>query len=169
MEKLNRILGQILDLAIGCLMVGIVVILFIGVVLRYVFNSPLFWSEEITLMAMIWITFLAGGLLVRDDKNVAISFVVDFLRPSPARAVRYVSESLVMLILVVMARQSWLLIDKMAFGVTPALRISEAWFGWALFVGFILMIFYQAQRLVGLFRGRSNPTVGGGPGCGCKL
>ena len=166
MRWLNKWLARILDWAIGAIMVAIVIVLFIGVILRYLFNSPLFWSEELTVLGMIWMTFLGGAILVRDDKNVCITIVCDMCPPRGAAWIRIVAEILVLSMVAVMIWLSWQVTGRLAFSTTPALRISEAWFGYALIAGFILMLFYQVQKVYALVFHRGDE--GGEPGS-CKL
>ena len=152
-RRLNTWLAKVLDWVIGAIMVAIVIVLFIGVILRYLFNAPLFWSEEVTVLGMIWMTFLGGAILVRDDKNVCITILCDMCPPRGAAWIRIVAEILVLGILAVMIWLSWQVTRRLAFSTTPALRISESWFGYALIAGFILMLFYQVQKVyVLLFR-----------------
>jgi TRAP-type C4-dicarboxylate transport system permease small subunit len=150
-QRMNRVISAVLNWTIGLIMVGIVIILFIGVILRYLFNAPLFWSEEITLLGMIWMTFLSGPILVRQDKNVCITVVCDLCKPHHSDRIRNLADILVLLILAVMIYLSWQLKGRLAFSTTPALRISESLFGWALFVGFVLMLYFQIQRVLGIF------------------
>ena len=157
LQKINRIIAKILDWAIGLTVTIIVVVLFVGVVLRYVFNHALFWSEEISVLAMIWMTFLAGAILVREDKNVIITVFADLFNQKIQKCIKIFSDFLVLIILVVMLCLSWKLTDKLAFSTTPALRLSEAWFGWSMIIGFALMLFYQIQRVIAIFTKKKPP------------
>jgi TRAP-type C4-dicarboxylate transport system permease small subunit len=150
-RRLNRLVGAALEWTIGFIMAGIVIILFIGVILRYLFNAPLFWSEEVTVLGLIWMIFLSGAILVRQDKNVCITVICDLCKPHHSDRIRNLADLLVLFILVVMGYLSWQLKDRLAFSTTPALRISEDWFGWALVIGFLFMLYYQAQRVVAIF------------------
>ncbi len=151
---LNKILVKALDWFIGLITVAVVLILFVGVILRYVFSSPLFWAEEVTVLGLIWMTFIGGAILVRQDKNVTITAVYDLLPPRARRFMRLLSDSLVLLMVGVMVYLSWALTKRLAFSTTPAIRLSESWFGYAMIFGFALMFYYQAQRVIALFRGR---------------
>jgi TRAP-type C4-dicarboxylate transport system permease small subunit len=150
--KINRGLAVILDWAIGLIMIAIVIILFLGVILRYVFNAPLFWSEEVAVLGLIWITFIGGAILIRQDKNVCITVFSDMCRAPVARWMKIVSDALVIIILCIMIYQSWQLTGRLAFSTTPAIRLKESWYGWAMIVGFTCMLYYQTQRLVALIR-----------------
>ena len=154
LNKINQRLAQLLDWTIGLIMGATVVILFVGVILRYVFSAPLFWSEEVAVLGLIWITFLGGAILVRQDKNVCITFFSDNCPAPMARRMKILSDILVIIMLCVMIYQSWKLTGRLAFSTTPALRIKESWFGWAMISGFIIMLYYQIQRLISLLRNK---------------
>jgi TRAP-type C4-dicarboxylate transport system permease small subunit len=151
---INRILGKAVYWSIALVHGAIVVILFTGVVTRYVFNAPLFWGEEVTILCLIWLTFLGGAVLVRQDKNVTITIFTDMLPARVVHKIGYVNHVLVITCLVVMIGQSWKLSEKLSDSTTPALRLSEWWFAVALLAGFIIMLFYQIQHFVALFRNR---------------
>jgi len=154
LKKINQRLALFLDWTIGLIMSAIVIILFVGVILRYVFSAPLFWSEEVSVLGLIWITFLGGAILVRQDKNVCITLFSDICPAPVARWMKILSDSLVIIMLCVMIYQSWKLTGRLALSTTPALRIKESWFGWAMISGFIIMLYYQIQRLIALLRNK---------------
>jgi TRAP-type C4-dicarboxylate transport system permease small subunit len=125
-----------------------VVILFVSVVMRYVFNAALFFAEEMSILAMIWMTFLAGAILVRQDRNVIITVFADLFSPRIQHGIRVFSDVMSLVMITIMAWLSWKLVDKLSLSTTPALRLSEAWFAWSMVVGFIVMLFYQIQRIL---------------------
>jgi TRAP-type transport system small permease protein len=158
LKKVNKIIAITLDWAIGLTVAIIVVVLFVGVVLRYVFSHALFWSEEISVLAMIWMTFLGGVILVREDKNVIITIFADLFKERIQKGIKVFADFLVLIILVTMLYLSWKLTDKLALSTTPALRLSEAWFGWSMIIGFALMLFYQIQRIAAIFPKKKPPV-----------
>ncbi len=154
LSTLNKIVGKCLYWAIAAIHAAIVVILFAGVVARYVFNAPLFWGEEMSILGLVWLTFLGGAVLVRQNKNVAITIFTDHLPARVFRRVDFVNHILIMICLVVMIRQAWTLSDRLMDSTTPALRFRETWFAAALVIGFVVMLFYQVQRFVAELRNR---------------
>jgi TRAP-type C4-dicarboxylate transport system permease small subunit len=148
---INRIVAKALDWTIAVSVAGVVIILFLSVVMRYVFSSPLFFAEEMSILGMIWMTFLAGAILVRQDKNVVITVFADLFRPSVQRAIRIFADCMSLLMIAIMLYLSWELVDKLALTTTPALRFSEAWFAWSMVAGFAVMLLYQTQRVLAYF------------------
>lgn len=154
LRTFNRKLTLILDWVIGLIMSAIVAILFVGVIMRYVFNAPLFWSEEIAVLGLIWMTFLGGAILLRQDKNVCISLLSDICPTPVGRFMKILSGTLVILILCIMIYQSWQLTGRLSHATTPALRIKESWFGWAMICGFVIMLYYQVLHLIALLKNK---------------
>jgi TRAP-type C4-dicarboxylate transport system permease small subunit len=76
------------------------------------------------------------------------------LRPSQEKVVKIIGDFLILSILVIMVYQSWKLSSRLEESTTPALSISEAWFGRAMIVGFIIMLYYKVRQLSVLFFGK---------------
>ncbi len=53
------------------------------VVCRYVFNSPLVWSEELARLAFVWTAMLAWSLGSRKRSHIAIGFAAGMLPLGP--------------------------------------------------------------------------------------
>jgi len=52
-------------------------IVFISVIYRYVLKTPLGWSEEFTLICMMWSVFGAASYAFHQKINVGVTFLVD--------------------------------------------------------------------------------------------
>lgn len=55
------------------------VIVFVGVIFRYVLKSPIGWSEEVTLICLTWCVFGAASYAFYIGINVGVTFLVDKL------------------------------------------------------------------------------------------
>lgn len=151
LRSINRIVATLLDWGIALSVAGMVVILFVSVVMRYIFSAAFFFAEEMSILAMIWMTFLAGAILVRQDRNVIITVFADLFSSRVQHRIRSFSDVMSLIMIAVMTWLSWRLVDKLALSTTPALRLSEAWFAWSMVLGFIMMLFYQVQRMLAYF------------------
>lgn len=54
---------------------AMVFIVFANVTLRYVFNSGIFWSEEVALTLCVWFIFISLGLGVKQKLNITINLL----------------------------------------------------------------------------------------------
>ncbi len=71
---INLIHVVLVDLA-QVFMVAMVVIVAANVFLRYVFNSGIFWSEEVALVLFVWFVFISLGLGVKQKLNITINLL----------------------------------------------------------------------------------------------
>lgn len=74
-ERIDAIEENILLL----LLLVSVVIIFSQVVMRYVFQSSLSWSEELGRYLFIWLTWLSTGYAVRQKRHLRIEMLGDLL------------------------------------------------------------------------------------------
>lgn len=47
------------------------------VIMRYVFNNPLSWTEELARYLFIWFVYISGSYAVKYQRHVKLSFIVD--------------------------------------------------------------------------------------------
>lgn len=70
--KLDEILSVVL-------LITIVVIAFLQILFRFVFNLPLDWSEEVARFSFVFLVYLATSLAVKDDKMIKVDLINAFL------------------------------------------------------------------------------------------
>ena len=164
-EPLPRI--PVLDGALRAVIVGLMLIMvgvgFLQVVGRYlvVLDWQLGWTEEVSRLTLVWMTFLGAALLQRNGTQIRLTLVSRALG-SLGRLVLRVVQDLVMIgFLVVLAYQS---IDVVRAGLgqmTPGLQAPAAIFSASLLVSAVAMLAYTVVD-VGLVvralrqRGRSR-------------
>lgn len=73
-KYLDRVFSWVLILAM-VLLVAMVVIVFANVVFRYGFDSGIRWSEEIALVIVVWFTFIAMALGVKENLHININIL----------------------------------------------------------------------------------------------
>lgn len=72
-----RFVERAIDAAAIAAFCGIFLCVLVQVVMRYVFNSPLTWSEELARYLFIWCAFLGWIVASRRNSHLAMTFVVD--------------------------------------------------------------------------------------------
>lgn len=122
------------------LLVVMSVVVFSNVSLRYVTGQSITWADEVARYLMIWMTFLASGLVLRQGGHVAITNLHDVL-PLPLR--RLLRAAIVALLLFFFAYMVWVgqqYMVRMGRQLTPATRISYWYIYLAMPAGFSLLI-----------------------------
>jgi len=59
-----RLFSSLIKALLAGTMIAIVVAVGLGIVFRYLLNAPLFWTDEFSRYALVWMTFLGGARLI---------------------------------------------------------------------------------------------------------
>ena len=89
MQKIRRVIDVFIRIEryICCaLLVAILVVCFGSVVMRYVFNKPWAWSEEVIIVLLLWFGFLCMSMEIYNDASISITGFYKRL-PKPVRHV----------------------------------------------------------------------------------
>lgn len=86
MTALTRAIERLLDGLATLAFLTMFALVVAQVVLRYVFNDPLVWSDEIAQYLFVWVAFLGVLRASRHRTHIAITAVIDRLPPWAARA-----------------------------------------------------------------------------------
>lgn len=140
-------LGFLVEIAAAALVAGEIVILFGGVVARYVFDQPLVWSDELASLLFLWLAMLGAVIAFRRDEHMRMTALVHMLS-GPRRAMLdtfATAASLAFLLLIVWPSYKYAL-EELSI-TTPALQITNAWRAAALPVGIVFMAIFAMLRL----------------------
>ena len=76
MVKLKRLSTYVFNGCMALLVLGMVVVVFLQVVNRYVFNSPLSWTEELARFLFVWLTFLGAFWALVNKNHIGVNSLV---------------------------------------------------------------------------------------------
>lgn len=139
LAKVDAALAQLEDLLLILAMAVITGLVGLGVVLRYVFNSPLTWSEEFIVTLFVWTVMLGIPSAFRAHMHLRIDVLV--LRLGKAgRAVAGVLACLSAAAIVLVTFYAGVLQVQASWSTqTPMLGISSGWTFLALPVSLALL------------------------------
>ena len=146
---------------LGLLVAAIVVIAVAAVWWRYALNDPLGWSEQVSRILFVWMTFLGAAVLYRQRMHIAIDMLV-LLLPAPVQRLLYWSVEFGVLIFVVVFFSFGLKLSLDTWSNTyGALDITPASFYFAAPASSALIVIYFIERLIrpGLRQPRPLPQV----------
>lgn len=107
LKKLNSFSQHILNIAIAVSLAAMSLAVFGNVILRYVFNSGLTWSEEISRYFFVWLVFLGAIAALKDKMHLGVDLVVKALPKNVQKVVFVISNILVLYILWIVIDGSW--------------------------------------------------------------
>ncbi|MBZ0253315.1 MAG: TRAP transporter small permease, partial [Candidatus Methylomirabilis sp.] len=86
LAKVDDAVGKVERGLVTAALVGMVALVFVQVVLRYVFNTGLPWLEETARYLLIWTGFLGASIATKDRRHIAIDALPRAFNPD-SRAV----------------------------------------------------------------------------------
>ena len=92
MEKLRNTLNKLLNLLAGLSMTVMVVLTTYQVIVRYIFNSPSTWSEELVGYLFGWSTMLGATIVSGERGHMNIPVLIDRFNPTMRKAFHIFAE-----------------------------------------------------------------------------
>ncbi len=85
LEKASAGIDKIGGFLCAGLFGAMTLVVILGVFFRYVINSPLSWTEEISRYLMIWGASVGISLGVRSEEHVGLTVILDAIKSRPLR------------------------------------------------------------------------------------
>ncbi len=125
----------------------VTLITFVQVTMRFVFRAPFSWSEEVTLMFLVWFGYLCMAIDIFTDDHAALYFLHKHLNPTLKKGADLMRHGLLAWFFSQMIRYGWMITKLNAPKRMPAAKFSQALMYAPLVVGGILMLIYSLVNL----------------------
>jgi len=147
LARIDAAIFMVAAIPAALLVLAEIAVLLAGIIGRYVFHSPIIWSDELAGILFLWLAMLGSVLAFQRNEHMRMTAVVSMLGPG-ARAfldVVAVAASFAFLLLVI--HPAYEFAADEVYVTTPALDIVNAWRAAALPVGIGLMLVVAVLRL----------------------
>ena len=146
--SIEHALKWLVEIPAAILVVAEVVILFAGVVSRYVLHAPLVWSDELASMLFLWLAMLGSAVAFRRSEHMRMTALVASAGPRLWAYLDVVATCAALAFLLLIVHPAYEYAYEESFITTPALQISNTWRAAALPVGICLMVLFALLRLL---------------------
>lgn len=117
-------LEYIVECIVGILFSALIILIALQVLFRYVFNNPLYWSEELCRLALIFITMLGTVLALKRGEHITSGVDLSLLFPPQInRLKRKISKVLIIGLLLLIIYKGIELSLAVNISRSPALLI----------------------------------------------
>jgi len=143
----DRALALLTEVPAAVLVALEALILFAGVVSRYVFNAPLTWSDELASILFLWLAMLGAVIALRRDEHMRLTTFIGMMSPRRRAWVETLGVVVVVLfaaLLLAPAHEHF--IDQWMV-MTPALEWHDGVRVAAIGVGAVLLLVIALARL----------------------
>jgi tripartite ATP-independent transporter DctM subunit len=117
-----------------------VIVLFAGVMARYVFHAPLIWSDELASILFLWLAMLGSVIALQRSEHMRLTAVVGGMQPAAQGRAEAVAVAAVVSFLLLIVWPGWDYAAGEWFIETPALGLHNSFRAAALPVGAVLML-----------------------------
>lgn len=104
-----------------------VLAIFLQIIMRFVFNNSLSWSEELGKFIFVWISWLGISIGQRKNEHIKITMVVDKLSPKYQNIIEIVANFILLVILAVTIYYAILLVQFQQNVNYAGIKISSSW------------------------------------------
>lgn len=155
----DRYLGLCLEYFTAAMVLAEIVVLFSGVLSRYVFHTPLTWTDELASTLFLWLSMFGAVVALRRGAHMRMTAIVSKLSREKYALVEVMGLVASLAFLLLFLWPSWEYARDEAMITTPALEISNMWRAIAIPLGCGLMVVTALLRLVITGKARDVATA----------
>lgn len=149
----SRILKAI-EFLLAMLLLGMVVMVFGNVVLRYAFNSGIEISEELSRFFFVWLTFIGAIVAMHDGSHLGMDAFVSKLPRGGKVACLALCQGLILLCCAMLFWGTWRQHEVNATTAAPVTGLSMIWVYGIGYLTSVLVALHAAHKLWRLATGR---------------
>ena len=148
----NRLYFYLITI-LGILLIGVV---FYGVLQRYLFNKPLIWGYEFSILLFMWIAFPGMAIGFQKNRHRSITFIVDKIRNGKHRRfVEIFLSVLITIILITCTITGFIVFIQMYTTSFRTINLSLGWQYFALPVSFATMSITSIKNFFEIINNKS--------------
>jgi tripartite ATP-independent transporter DctM subunit len=153
--KANAVLGHVVAVPAALLVLAEIAVLSAGIVARYVFRSPIVWSDELAGILFLWLAMFGSVIAFQRGEHMRMTAIVGFLSVEVRTFLDVVAAAASLAFLALIVWPAYEFAADEAFVTTPALEIVNSWRAAALPIGLGLMLIAAVLRLIRIASVRS--------------
>lgn len=149
LKKLDAAVAAVLKTFVTALCIGIALILFIRVIIRFTpLTIALSWTDEVVEWMMAWMIFTASTLIMRDGAHFRVDLLETKIRGTAAEHILGIAISLLGIIFFAALLHYSIDLVAQATQFSPILKVSNRLPYSSIPVNCVLMIIYLVRDLV---------------------
>ena len=144
----DRGIGHATEAVGAVIVVAETFILFAGVVSRYVFDSPIIWTDELGNFLFLWLSMLGTVVALRGDGHMRLTTLVSWVRPSLGGWFNSVAALVVVAFVLEILPPAMEYVDEQKYTELTTLGFSEGWRAVSILLGMVLAAVIAILRLI---------------------
>lgn len=149
-------INKLVDIMIVVVLSVMIVDVAVGVFFRYVLNNAIAWVEEVSRYLMIWVAFLSMGMVMRDEQNVGVEFVVNWFPKGGKKVIKVITHLVIGIFLGIVLYHSIRYTRVLRIQRSPALGIPMMYPYISVAIGAFLMLMENIKLMVEYATGKKT-------------
>lgn len=145
---LDELVGAAEDLVLCVLHAAIAGVVFLGVVVRYIWNDPLTWDQELIVILFTWLMFIGAAAALRHRMHIRIDLVGALFSRPAFRAFAWIGVAVGAASLVTLLWSASINFSDVLGAQTPMLELSQGVLDGALPVSLTLLLLHMLRILI---------------------
>ena len=141
-------LKPVVAIPAALLVVAEVIVLFVGIISRYVLHAPIVWSDELAGILFLWLAMLGSVVAFQRAEHMRMTAIIGMIRPEARLFLDVFATAASLAFLLLVIHPAYEFAADEVFVTTPALGIVNTWRAAALPVGIALMLIVATLRLM---------------------
>lgn len=148
LSRVDRFLGLAVEIPAALLVLAEIILLFTGVMARYVFHSPLVWGNELAGILFLWLAMIGSAVALHRGLHMRMTAVVNGAGPRWRFSweVIALTASLIFLVLVLAPCLDYIELQNAIH--TPALGLNDDWRVLSVLIAIVWMILICVVKLM---------------------
>jgi len=135
------------------LLLAMVVLIFSNVFMRYILNSGIPWSEEVSIVIVVWFTFISLALGVKHRLHISLCLLPERISPRTDFLLAKITDLVTLFLGYIMIRYGWILVQFTSRSILPATEFPASVMYFPLVLSGILVAYEGFMNLFGLDKG----------------
>jgi tripartite ATP-independent transporter DctM subunit len=145
--RISAAVVPFVEIPAALLVVAEVAVLLAGILARYVFHTPIVWSDELAGILFLWLAMLGSVIAFQRGEHMRMTAIVGMLGPRGRAFLDVVAVAAPLAFLLLVLHPAYEFAADEVYVTSPALEIASSWRAAALPVGMGLMLLVALLRL----------------------
>ena len=155
MEKLDKLIVKALFYACGILMFSMLAIITAQVLSRYIFSSPLTWSEELGRYIFVWMSFLGMAVGVKQGSHVALDILVKKLTGISQKVLMLLNNALILFFGICLSVSGFQLFEIGMKQKSPTLQLPMQYVYIVIPISGIILVYFVISETIKMFKSQA--------------
>ncbi len=120
------------------------ILVVINVIMRYILNSGIVWTEEVATGSFVWSVFIGAIAVYKNRGHVGVDMVVKLFPKSAQKVIAVATDVLLLILNGFMGYLAVLYVMMSRTKMTPVLGVSSVYISASILICFIGMTLYSA-------------------------